>query len=300
MRPKPPTFVALLGSALLGFALSSCTSAGKVAQLGSPENSAENPSESAAPSAAPCPEPSPLSFKLIRKIPKPPRYTQGFAYSVSEKALYEGSGLYGKSGIFRIDPKTGHSAEVSALEPQFFGEGIAIRDSEVMQLTWREGRAFLFRLGAAKPLREFSYTGDGWGLAWAPSSRSWLMSDGSYRLQVRDSERFESTQTISVRAGSEPQDLLNELEFAQGALFANVYGSDRIVRIHLGPGPQTGCVTGVLDLQSLLLPKEREKLVAEHGLLNSILNGIAFDPESGDFFVTGKNWPYFFRIRLSG
>jgi glutamine cyclotransferase len=213
-------------------------------------------------------------------------YTQGLA--VHEGQILESSGQYGRSALALRKAASAAPLKRHALPREHFGEGVAGDGRRFVQLTWRSGVAFVYDL-ALRPVGQHSYTGEGWGLAY--DGKQWLMSDGSSRITLRDRETFAARGAFEVRDGGRPVTQLNELEYARGRLFANVWHADRIAVID----PATGTVESWLDLAALrrgfAKPKGWDE--AEH-----VLNGIAFDPGSGHFFVTGKCWPVLFEIRV--
>jgi glutamine cyclotransferase len=156
----------------------------------------------------------------------------------------------------------------------------------VVQLTWRSEVGFVYDLKDFHLLRRFSYSGEGWGLA--TNGREIFMSDGTSEIRVLDGQTLQEKRRIKVRDGLSPVDQLNELEFVEGQIFANVWHSDRVARI----SPQTGQIVGWIDLSGLLSPIYRLEP-------DAVLNGIAYDPRGKRLFVTGKLWPRIFEIRIS-
>jgi len=211
-------------------------------------------------------------------------YTQGLAYR--DGFLYEGTGLNGRSSLRKVRLETGNVIQHVDLGSEFFGEGITLVKDRVLQLTWKSGVGFEYDLNDFHLLRRFSYSGEGWGLA--SRGRELFMSDGTSEIRVLDAETLQEVRRFRVHNGSTPVDQLNELEFVEGQIFANVWHSNRIVRI----SPQTGDVVGWIDLTGLLSPVYRLESEA-------VLNGIAYDPIRKRLFVTGKLWPSVFEIRLS-
>jgi glutamine cyclotransferase len=171
------------------------------------------------------------------------------------------------------------------LAPDFFGEGITLLKNEVVQLTWLSHRGFVYNVSDFRLLRRFSYSGEGWGLA--TNGREIFMSDGTPAIRVLDADTLEQKRRFTVQDGDTPIDQLNELEFVDGEIFANVWKTDRIARI----SPQSGRVVGWIDLKGLLSPIYD----LESG---AVLNGIAYDSSRKRLFVTGKLWPSIFEIRL--
>jgi glutamine cyclotransferase len=224
------------------------------------------------------------TFKVIRTFPHDPNaFTQGLAYR--DGFLYEGTGLNGRSSLRKVRLETGEVLRRVDLAPEFFGEGIALLKNEVVQLTWKSRTGFVYGLSDFHLLRRFSYPGEGWGLATEGSEI--FMSDGSSEIRVLDSNTFAENRRFTIHDGSTPIPELNELEFVDGELFANVWQTDRIARI----SPRSGEVVGWIDLKGLLSPVYR----LESG---AVLNGIAYDSTRKRLFVTGKLWPKVFEIQL--
>jgi glutamine cyclotransferase len=213
----------------------------------------------------------------------PSAFTQGFAYR--DGFFYEGTGLNGRSSLRKVRVETGKVVQQVALGEEYFGEGIALVKDRVLQLTWKSGIGFVYDLNDFHLLRKFSYAGEGWGLA--SDGREVFMSDGSAEIRVLDADTLREKRRIKVRDGSTLVDQLNELEFVEGQIFANVWHSNRIARI----SPQTGAVVGWIDLTGLLSPMYRLDP-------DAVLNGIAYDAVKKRLFVTGKLWPSVFEIRL--
>jgi glutamine cyclotransferase len=210
-------------------------------------------------------------------------FTQGLVYQ--DGFLYEGTGLNGRSSLRKERLETGEVLKQINLSPDVFGEGIAIFNHQVIQLTWQSHIGYVYRLNDFQLLRQFSYSGEGWGLT--SNSRELFMSDGTPEIRVLDPQTLQEKRRITARDGDTPVDQLNELEWVDGEIFANVWQSDRIARI----SPQTGKVTGWIDLSGLLSP-------LYHLEPGAVLNGIAYDAVHKRLFVTGKLWPKVFEIRL--
>lgn len=231
--------------------------------------------------AAPAPE---YSFKVIHIFPHDPAaFTQGLAYRGG--FLYEGTGLKGRSSLRKVRLETGEVVQRVDLAPEFFGEGITFFGNRILQLTWQSQKGFVYDAADFRLLRNFSYPGEGWGLA--TSGNDIFMSDGSAEIRILDGSTLHEKRRLKVHDGSTPVTQLNELEFVEGELFANVWQTDRIARI----SPQTGKVVGWVDLKGLLSPM----YTLEPG---AVLNGIAYDAEGKRLFVTGKLWPSLFEIQL--
>lgn len=223
-------------------------------------------------------------FEIVRQFPHDSSaFTQGLAYSGGY--FYEGTGLSGQSSLRQVRIETGEVLKRVDLPPEFFGEGVAVLGNDVVQLTWQSHTGFRYRLRDFKLLQKFSYPGEGWGLT--TDGRDLLMSDGTPEIRVLRPGTFREERRIRVHDGSKPVSELNELEFVEGEIYANVWHTDRIARI----SPQTGAVLGWIDLRGLLSPVYR--LGPE-----AVLNGIAYDPRGKRLFVTGKLWPGVFEIRV--
>jgi glutaminyl-peptide cyclotransferase len=171
------------------------------------------------------------------------------------------------------------------LGPSFFGEGITVRNGELVQLTWQSGLAFVYDAASFAPRRTFTYSGEGWGLT--QNADSFLMSDGTDAIRVLDPATFGERRRVRVTAEGRPVRDLNELELVKGELFANIWMTDRIARID----PASGRVTGWIDLTGLLPARDRVSS-------DQVLNGIAYDEKGDRLFVTGKLWPKLFEIRV--
>jgi glutaminyl-peptide cyclotransferase len=224
------------------------------------------------------------SYKVVHVYPHDSNaFTQGLVYL--NGFLYEGTGLNGRSSLRKIRLETGNVLQQVDLPPEYFGEGIAIMNNEVMQLTWQSHKGFVYSLSDFRLLREFSFTGEGWGLA--AYNNSFLMSDGSEEIRILDGRTLRETRRIKVHDGNLPITRLNELEMVEGEIFANIWQTNHIVRI----SPESGKVVGWIDLQGLLSPMYRLQPEA-------VLNGIAYDSGRKRLFVTGKLWPSIFEIKL--
>ena len=222
---------------------------------------------------------------FVRALPHDPRaFTQGLV--LGDGVFYESTGLYGESTVRIVDPATGHVIRSRSLEDGFFGEGLELVGDRLIQLTWREGTAFIWDAETLAPLGNFSYEGEGWGLC-AQEDRL-VMSDGSSRLTFRDRTTFEPVGAVEVLRSGEPVERINELECVDDLVYANVWQTEEIVVID----PGAGRVVGQIDASSLL-----DRLGSTAGI--DVLNGIAYDPVDGSFYLTGKLWPAIFQVRLS-
>lgn len=236
-------------------------------------------------SAAPIP-PEPVQYTYVVKASRPhlpTSYTQGLYFD--EGSLWEGTGQYGGSVIQRLDPVTGRAEVLVRLPQSEFGEGIARVGDRIYQLTWQNNIAHIYDAQTFEKLRDVRYAGEGWGLT--TDGEKLYLSDGSEHIWEVDPATFRRGRKITVTAAGSPVQFLNELEWIEGKIWANIYTTDQIVIID----PATGAVEGVVDLAGLL--PEREITPA-----TDVLNGIAYDAATGRIFVTGKNWSRLFEIEI--
>lgn len=225
-----------------------------------------------------------FGFKVVNVFPHDPAaFTQGLVFA--DGVFYESTGLRGYSTLRKVKPETGVVLRQIAIEPQYFAEGLALVGDELVQLSWESRIGFVYDKASFKRLRVFTYPNEGWGLA--SDGERLVMSDGSSILYFLDPKTQKFTRSLQVRDGARPVEWLNELEFVKGELWANVWQTDQIVRIN----PDTGRVTGWIDLSGLLRPEAR-------GPEGDVLNGIAWDKAGDRIFVTGKKWPRLFQIEL--
>ena len=199
--------------------------------------------------------------------------------------LYESTGLNGASSLRKVRLETGRVVEQHSLDRQYFGEGITEWGGRLLQLTWKSNLGFIYDRSNLKVRGIFRYPGEGWGLT--HDRDRLIMSDGTASLRFLDPQTLRETGRLNVRYGDVPLTDLNELEFVQGEIYANVYQTDLIARI----STQTGAVTGWIDLRGLL-PEVDGRIPVD------VLNGIAYDAGRKRLFVTGKLWPKLFEIEL--
>ncbi len=225
------------------------------------------------------------SYTVVAEYPHDPgAFTQGLI--LVDGQLYEGTGVNGASELRLVDLQTGAVLQRHALAEEHFGEGITILGDKIYQITWKTRTAFVYDRETFEQTGTFTYDTDGWGLT--HDGTSLLMSDGSDQIFFRDPETFEVTKQISVRDGEIPVARINELEYIDGVIWANVWGTSLIARID----PESGLVIDWLDLTALT------EQVRSSGERVDVLNGIAWNPETGTVYVTGKLWPTLFEIRL--
>ncbi len=208
-------------------------------------------------------------------------FTQGLA--IVDGQLYEGTGQYGRSELRKVDLETGRVLQRVPLDRRYFGEGIAIWGDRIIQLTWKAGLAIVYDKETLKPLGTFRYEGEGWGLT--HDGEHLIISDGSSTLRFLDPKTFKVVRRLPVTNNRRRVTRLNELEYVNGDIWANVWMEDYLVRIN----PENGEVVSTVDLRGLMPRRPHEQ---------AVLNGIAYDDKSGRLFVTGKLWPTLFEIKL--
>jgi glutaminyl-peptide cyclotransferase len=227
-----------------------------------------------------------LAVQVLETRPhQPDAFTQGLL--LHEGRLFESTGLEGRSSLREVDPQSGAVLRRWDVDDDLFAEGLALVDDRLIQLTWQNGRALVYDIESfhdAGPLAEYAYEGEGWGLCY--DGARLVMTDGSSDLFFRDPTTFELQGSVPVTLDGRPVVRLNELECVGDEVYANVWQTDHIVRID----PATGTVTAVVDAAGLLTDEERP--------MADVLNGIAYDPSSRTFLITGKLWPKMFEVRF--
>ncbi|MBN1237014.1 MAG: glutaminyl-peptide cyclotransferase [Gammaproteobacteria bacterium] len=219
--------------------------------------------------------------EIVASFPHDPAaFTQGLVFH--DGALYEGTGLYGSSSLREVDVATGEVERQVTLPGRYFGEGIAVLGDRLYQLTWQKQTGFVYEVDSFEQVGSFSYSGEGWGLT--HDGEHLIMSDGSESLRFLDPDSFDVVRTIRVRDEGRPVVRLNELEYIDGEIWANVWYDDRIARI----SPDSGEVVGWIDATAVYPSASRRR--------DHVLNGIAYDAASGRVFITGKNWPKLYEI----
>lgn len=210
-------------------------------------------------------------------------FTQGLVLAPDGR-MYESSGRYGVSALAQVDPASGEVLREVAVDERYFAEGLALVDDRLIQLTWKEGTALVYDAATLEVVDTFSYDGEGWGLCW--DGARLVMSDGSASLTFRDPETFEATGQVEVNLDGAPVEELNELECVDDRVYANVWKTTDIVEID----PADGTVTAVVDAAPLSDLQQNPNA--------DVLNGIAHDPETDTFWLTGKLWSERFRVEL--
>jgi glutaminyl-peptide cyclotransferase len=225
-----------------------------------------------------------MGYKIVARYPHSTQsYTEGFLYL--DGLFYEGTGIEGQSALLAIEPKTGKALQKREMAPEYFGEGIVDWGPNIYQWTWKSEICFVYDRFSLRPVKQFRYTGEGWGMT--RTAKELITSDGSATLRFRDPETFKETHHIVVKDGAKVIDNLNELEFIKGEIYANVWHENMIARIN----PRDGHVISWIDLTGLL--PDDQMVNAE-----SVLNGIAYDARGNRLFVTGKQWPTVFEIKV--
>jgi glutaminyl-peptide cyclotransferase len=225
-------------------------------------------------------------YQVVHAYPHDPRaFTQGLFYL--DGYLYEGTGLEGQSSIRKVRLETGEVLQKRDVPEEYFGEGIINWKDRLLELTWKAQRGFVYDLPGFTRKGEFEYPGEGWGLT--QDGRRIIMSDGSSQLRFWDPETLKETGRITVTADGRPVSELNELEWVKGEIYANIWQTNRIARID----PATGKVVGWISMAGLASPDG-----FYIGGQSDVLNGIAYDARADRLFVTGKNWPKLFEIKL--
>ena len=225
------------------------------------------------------------SYRIVDSYPHDPSaFTQGLVYD--RGGLYEGTGLYGQSSLRRIDIQTGEVLQIVHLEDELFGEGITIWEDKIIQLTWQSRQGFVWGKENLTRIDNFTYQTEGWGLT--SDGEKLIMSDGSNILYFLDLEDYSLLGTLEVTACGEPVRGINELEYVNGMIYANLWPSSWIAIIY----PDTGEVKGKINLSGIMTEEDIQ------GRRVDVTNGIAYDPSEDRLFVTGKFWPKLFEIEL--
>jgi glutamine cyclotransferase len=224
------------------------------------------------------------SYEVVESYPHDPRaYTQGLV--IYDGTLYESTGQYGESSLRKVELKKGKVKKKLDVPGQYFAEGMTILNRKIYQLTWQQGKCFIYDLKDFKLESEFAYEGEGWGLT--NDGHLLILSDGTNQIRFIDPANFRVVRTVSVMENGQPLVDLNELEYINGEIYANVWKTDRIARID----PRTGRILAWIDLSGL-----RPQETMSNG--ENVLNGIAYDTDHDRLYITGKRWPKLFEIRL--
>jgi glutaminyl-peptide cyclotransferase len=238
-------------------------------------------------SALPGPTVPTNSYRVVHAYPHDVQaFTQGLVYV--DGHLYESTGLNGRSSLRMVDLATGGVLQKYDLPAEYFGEGLTDWGGNLIQLTWKSHKAFVYNRFSFSIVRTFDYAGEGWGLT--HDRTQLILSDGTATLRFLDPKTFREKRHVQVRDKSgRPVEHLNELEYLRGEIYANVWQTDRIARI----SPKTGKLLGWINMNGII---EKREVSGE----DAVLNGIAYDSASSRLWVTGKLWPKLFEIQVQG
>ncbi|GAB4456909.1 MAG: glutaminyl-peptide cyclotransferase [Armatimonadaceae bacterium] len=258
---------------------------------GSADSSGGRPVPTASASPTPAASPTPpaelaptYTYQVINTYPHDRQaFTQGLL--VSNGVLYESTGLNGRSSLRRVELDTGKVLKRVDLSAEHFAEGLAELGGKLYQLTWQSGKGFIYDRETFQKVGEFPIEGEGWGIT--TDGTDLIISNGSNVLQFMDPQTFKIKRKQQVFGGGMPLDQLNELEYINGEVYANVWKTNSIVRID----PKSGKVVGWIDMSGILPDSQRDSNT-------DVLNGIAYDKDKDRLFVTGKLWPRLFEIKL--
>ncbi len=245
-------------------------------------SSSASPTPTATITPTPTITPIDYTYKIVNTYPHDTgAFTEGLIYS--DGYLYESTGLNGQSSIRRVDLTTGDVLQEHSLPLQYFGEGMTIIDNRVIQLTWQSNIGFIYDKNTLAVLSNFTYPTEGWGLTF--NGTQLIMSDGTSKLYFLNATTFQRTGQVYVYDGDSPIVNINELEYVNGDVYANIWQLNKIAIIN----PENGQVKGWIDLAGFPAPLQTG---------DNVLNGIAYDQQNDRLFVTGKQWPKLYQIEL--
>lgn len=229
-------------------------------------------------------EPAILNYAIVDQLPHDTSsYIEGYEFHNGQ--LYESAGQYGKSKLMKVDLKTGKALQQNTMEKKYFGEGITVLNGKLFQLTWKEKTCIVYDLATLKSIKTLEYDGEGWGMT--NNGKQIIMSNGSNNLYFRDPETFRLMNSIGVNDNNGPVGNINELEYVNGKILANIWQSDVIIKID----PESGRVIGKADFGNI-----RQQYFPEAQETAEVMNGIAYDSTTKKLFITGKNWPKTFQV----
>jgi glutamine cyclotransferase len=232
--------------------------------------------------------PSNLNYNIVATYPHDTSsFTQGLQWM--NNTLYEGTGLEGQSRLMKVDIKSGRADQSVPLDPSVFGEGITILNDKIYQLTWQNHKVYQYDAKTLKKLKEFGWEHEGWGIT--NNDKDLIISTGSSNLYFVDPETFKIKNVVGVVDNNGPAGNLNELEYADGTVYANIYLTDYIVKID----PSNGHIIGKINLSGLL-QKSGKPYNPE---TTDVLNGIAYNTDKKTFYITGKKWPVLFELKVN-
>ena len=225
------------------------------------------------------------TVRIVKTFPHDPQaFTEGLFYD--KGFLYESTGRNGTSWIRKVDLDTGKVVQSAKVASAYFGEGIAAWKGRIISLTWRTEKGFVWDQSTLHLKSSFSYVGEGWGMT--HDAQNLIMSDGTPVLKFLDPDKLSVTRQVMVTLDGKPLEQVNELEYVDGSILANIWMTRDIVRID----PKSGQVNGIIDLSAL--PEESHPSADR----DAVANGIAYDPDGKRLFVTGKLWPHLYQIEL--
>jgi glutamine cyclotransferase len=228
--------------------------------------------------------PRTYSYEVVNKYPHDTQaFLQGLVYH--DNGFYESTGGNGQSSLRRVEMASGQVVKKVMLSEEDFGEGLALVEDKLVQLTWQSGKGYVYDRDTFRKLREFSYRMEGWGLTF--DGKRLILSDGSNALTFLDPQTYQTVGKLNVTLNGRAVQKINELEFIEGEIWANVWHEEVVLRID----PGTGVVASLIDLRGLR-PRETAQDT------EAVLNGIAYDPAAKRIFVSGKRWPSIFEIRI--
>jgi glutamine cyclotransferase len=234
-------------------------------------------------SNTPAGKPTQYTYTVVNEFPHDTNaFTQGLV--IDNGVLYEGTGLYDHSTLRRVDLETGEVLQEYSLSSEYFGEGITVFEDRIIQLTWLSHKGFVYDKNTFEPLQNFTYPTEGWGIT--HNGTHLIMSDGTANLYFLNPQTFERLGEISVIDNGTPITRLNELEYINGEIYANIWLRKQIAIIN----PQTGNVRAWIDLTGIANSQTTNS--------NNVLNGIAYDSEADRLFITGKMWSKLYEIQL--
>lgn len=237
------------------------------------------------------PGPATINYNVVKVYPHDTTtYTEGLEFH--DNYLLESGGNYGESKLVKTDLQTGKPIKQLNLDKKYFGEGITLLNGKIYQMTYKEGVCFVYDAKTFKLLKQLHYDGEGWGMT--NNGKEIIMDDGSNHIYFRDPETFNVVKTITVSDNLGPIDSVNELELIDGFLYANIYLSNTIIKIDT----TTGRVVGKMDLTGI---REKSGVAPDSSMPDDglVLNGIAYDSTKKSLYVTGKDWPALFEIKLN-
>jgi len=229
------------------------------------------------------------TYKVVTKLPHDTSaYVEGLEYT--DGFFYEGTGEKGKSDLRKVNVQTGKVLQRAKLDTALFGEGIILVGNKILQLTWQDKKAFVYDKDSFKQIAELPYSRDGWGMTF--DGEKIYASDGTNTIYLLDKNTYQKIGSIDVFDDKGARDNINELEYIDGKIYANVYLTNDIIIIN----PETGAIEGKIDLTGLY---SSDNFKTDWDKSNNVLNGIAYDKSGKRLFVTGKKWPNIFEIKIS-